>query len=584
MFKHKGIVVFFAVIVSLILSQNLFSQNSQKKSNDKEKSSNIISSKYANKNQKITEYYLHAIYELAQKEDTTSAYRYLEKTYALDSLHAPTLFLIANLSSDFKKATRAAEKAVEIDKENVEYKFFLSSLYNVSKEYGKSIKLLNDIHSKGEYNVNTYRYLTALYDVTGNKDMAIKTIDSAMVKYGGDPDIVSYKGDLLLRDNKTVAYVSNCEDLCRIVPESAIARHKLGMAYSMVGKDSLAYDELQQAYELDPTYLPLLSDLIAYHEHTQSVEIFKYLTGLYKSDEVTFEQKRNYFNEKIRTNYYYNNFPLEISKLINVLRKTYNYNYDVETMYSAHLVATDRDDEALEIQRKFIFDDNVTTENQIAACHTLISAYLYREKKDSVMNYIYIAVNKFQKDPDVLLYASYVLGQCDEHNNSIKLLKNNIKYQKSDSIKSVFYGSIGDSYYTYNDKKNAYKNYKKALKYNPDNIMVLNNFAYYLSLDKTDLEYALEMSERTIIKEPLNGTYTDTYAWILYLLERYDEAKTYQLKAIALTNEDNPELFLHYAEILRALGENLNARRYYRKALNCGGDAEYINEILKTLN
>ena len=73
----------------------------------------------------------------------------------------------------------------------------------------------------------------------------------------------------------------------------------------------------------------------------------------------------------------------------------------------------------------------------------------------------------------------------------------------------------------------AYKAYEQSLKYNPDNIPVLNNYAYYLSLEQTDLDKAEEMSYRTTKAEPNNATYLDTYAWILFIKGNYAEARIY---------------------------------------------------------
>lgn len=57
--------------------------------------------------------------------------------------------------------------------------------------------------------------------------------------------------------------------------------------------------------------------------------------------------------------------------------------------------------------------------------------------------------------------------------------------------------------------------------------MALNNYAYYLSEKGVDLHKAESMSYKTIKAEPNNGTYLDTYAWILFMEERYADAKTY---------------------------------------------------------
>lgn len=46
--------------------------------------------------------------------------------------------------------------------------------------------------------------------------------------------------------------------------------------------------------------------------------------------------------------------------------------------------------------------------------------------------------------------------------------------------------------------KQCYKAYDHSLRYDPDNAMVLNNYAYFLSLEGRELEKALTMSSRAI--------------------------------------------------------------------------------------
>ena len=81
--------------------------------------------------------------------------------------------------------------------------------------------------------------------------------------------------------------------------------------------------------------------------------------------------------------------------------------------------------------------------------------------------------------------------------------------------------------------------YDSCLQWKDDNVMALNNYAYYLSEQGKDLHKAESMSYKTIKAEPNNGTYLDTYAWILFMQERYADAKTY-IDA-ALKNRDSTE-------------------------------------------
>lgn len=66
------------------------------------------------------------------------------------------------------------------------------------------------------------------------------------------------------------------------------------------------------------------------------------------------------------------------------------------------------------------------------------------------------------------------------------------------------------------DMKQCYKAYDHSLRYDPDNAMVLNNYAYFLSLEGRELEKALTMSSRAIALTDNNPTYLDTHAWVLF--------------------------------------------------------------------
>ena len=118
--------------------------------------------------------------------------------------------------------------------------------------------------------------------------------------------------------------------------------------------------------------------------------------------------------------------------------------------------------------------------------------------------------------------------------------------------------------------RKCYDAYDRSLALRPDNPMVLNNYAYFLTLAGRDLERALAMSEQANALEQGNSTYLDTYAWILYRLGRYDEAKRAMQQALSLDRSESPTLQFHYGDILAAMGEYFMAEIYWRKALEGG--------------
>ncbi len=125
------------------------------------------------------------------------------------------------------------------------------------------------------------------------------------------------------------------------------------------------------------------------------------------------------------------------------------------------------------------------------------------------------------------------------------------------------YSYEGDIAYRQGDRKRAYKAYDRALKVDAGYAPVLNNYAYYLSVEGKSLRKALKMSRSAIDSQPDNATYLDTYGWILYLLHRPKEAKPYFKHAMIYGGKDSAVILEHYSKVLEALGEK-DLSTYYK--------------------
>ena len=114
---------------------------------------------------------------------------------------------------------------------------------------------------------------------------------------------------------------------------------------------------------------------------------------------------------------------------------------------------------------------------------------------------------------------------------------------------------MGDTWHNLGDSRKAYAIYEEALKINPDEAGILNNYAYFLSQDGKKLKKAEKMSRHCIELEPDNATYLDTYGWILYLLKKPKEAKPHFKRAMIYGGKDSAVVLEHYSIVLDALGE-----------------------------
>ncbi|HEY6438195.1 MAG TPA: tetratricopeptide repeat protein, partial [Ignavibacteriaceae bacterium] len=166
------------------------------------------------------------------------------------------------------------------------------------------------------------------------------------------------------------------------------------------------------------------------------------------------------------------------------------------------------------------------------------------------------ALTLFPDQPSLYYSNGVANGILKNYETAIKSLTSGYKMVvDNDFLLGNFYSALGDNYNNLKNYKESDNFYDKALKINPKDIGVLNNWAYYLSLRKDNLEKAAEMSKLSNELGPDNGTYQDTYAWVLFQQGKYSEAKEWQEKALKNTPESNGTLLEHYADILYKLGE-----------------------------
>ena len=142
---------------------------------------------------------------------------------------------------------------------------------------------------------------------------------------------------------------------------------------------------------------------------------------------------------------------------------------------------------------------------------------------------------------------------------------------------------LGETYRNLKDDNSSDKAFEAALKLDPNNLLVLNNYSYYLSLREEDLKRALEMSSITVKAEPENATYLDTYGWILHKLGRNQEALKYLKKAIVNDEAPSGEILNHYGDVLSLLGKSEEAIEYYNEALKYSLEKEEIEKKIQRI-
>lgn len=174
--------------------------------------------------------------------------------------------------------------------------------------------------------------------------------------------------------------------------------------------------------------------------------------------------------------------------------------------------------------------------------------------------------------------AYFWMGENDE---ALNILSLGLLSVETDADRATLHNLKGDFYHTSGDRERMYAEYDSTLLFDPQNINVLNNYAYYLSVEGRDLKRALEMSSRTLEMDPLNATYLDTYAWILFKMKRYKEALGYMEKALRYLDTDNPEIYEHYGDVLYMCGEKEKALENWHKAVQFNSNSSTLEQKIR---
>jgi len=108
--------------------------------------------------------------------------------------------------------------------------------------------------------------------------------------------------------------------------------------------------------------------------------------------------------------------------------------------------------------------------------------------------------------------------------------------------------------------------YEEALRLDPSNTLVLNNFAYSLAERNVQLERALTMSRKAVETDPANASYLDTIGWIYFQLGNHKEAERYVKEAIG-KGEVNAVVYEHLGDIYFAMNQKDLAIEQWNLAL-----------------
>ncbi len=540
--------------------------------------------------QRQFDYYFYEGLKQKENQQFDQALETFRMCIDIDSLDAGVQSEMGILYSSIgltDKAIDYLERAVKLDPKNWWYGIRLISIYTNLKKWQKAIGLANVLQRTYPNKEEVYSMLGDLYKETKEYEKAIAAYDKLEQLTGIEESTSFEKIQLNLISNKLTKVIVEIDKLIKKYPTESRFKVLRGDIFMQQKMPDLAFEAYQKVLAEDPQNAYVYVSLSDYYKSVNNPELaMSAIMNALKSEQLDVETKVEVLGQFVDKIMQDTTKLDQAESLFKLLVERYPMEEQVHGYYALFLQFRNRNQEATsELETMLnINPKNEQTWLRLIQINTLEKDYnnlltLTSRAAESLPNvpiwYFYKGIAQYQLN-------DYV-GALTSYQNALPLLT-----KEQMALKSDLHAQIADVYYKLEKKEDAFANYEIAIAANAKNMMVMNNYAYYLSLEKKDLKKAEKMSAKTVELEPKNSTYLDTYAWILYEQGNYSLAKFYIEKALDnLPKGDNAGVILeHYGDILwmHGKGDELSTKKaleMWQKSYESGNNTEELNLKIK---
>lgn len=520
--------------------------------------------------QRLFTYYFYEAANSKAIEQYDAAYDYLSNCYLIDSTNAAVLNEMGNYFSLLQKKEQALEffqRAVKYDNSNYYYNLALANYSFEQKKYDLAIATFNKLVQLRPDKVEVYPYLAEAYSQSGDKRQAIETLNKLEAIVGLNDKISMQKFQLYALLNEKEKGYQEIQKYIAKYPNEPKYMILLGDIYLKDNKTKDAWAMYSKAQQIDPDNAYLINSLARYYDQTgQHDEAEKTLSVAVLNNKINIDDKIGLLTQYVGLLQQEKKDLSPINALFDSLMIQNPQEPKLNILYGNLLMMQGKKKDA-NFQYQIYAEANPTDPT---GWEQLLRT-TFPDSIDASMKICQTAINYLPEQPTFYFYLGLCQYQKNLYQKALDTYKSGIKYvdPQNTQMLSEFYGQIGDLYYRLEAKDSAYSSYDKALEINPQNLGVLNNYSYFLSLEKNDLGKAERMSSVTVKAEPANPTYLDTYGWILYQQKEYSMAKSYIEKAINYSGDNlSAEVLEHYGDVLYMTGDKEKALEYWKKALD----------------
>ena len=453
-------------------------------------------------------FFLEAL-RMKEKGDLDAAFEMYSHCLDIYPQGAATLFEISRFHmflNQPEKGEEALKKAVDADPKSFWYKQTLAAYYQGKGNYPKAIYVYEDMASQFPSRLEPLMALIDLYTRTKDYQQVVNTLNCLEALDGKSEQISMEKFRMYLAMNNDQQAFTEIENLAKEYPYDMRYLTILGDVYLNNGKEEEAYETYQKVLKEEPGYAPALLSMASYYEKKGQDSLYQVqLDTILLNDNVDSDTKMNIMRQLILRSEQTNKDSTKIAGLFTSILKEKQENADIAMLAAQYLLTKKMDKEATPVLHQVLEIDPENTPARLQ----LLSFAIREQNMDEVIK---LCAPALEYTPDVLEFYYYMglaYHQKEKTDEALEVFKkgvNQVTDKSNKDIVSDFYAIMGDLYHIKKMNVEAYAAYDSALVYKENNIGALNNYAYYLSVERKNLDKAEEMSYRTVKAEPTNGT------------------------------------------------------------------------------
>ena len=537
--KEKLIILFFVLGISI----SAFAQQ--------------IESEFANRpDKKQNAIYFSNGLQSKYRDDTEGAIRNFEQALRYMPNDAASMF---ELSEQYANADRIAEafnmieKAAQLDPDNKWYQLRLGQFYRNLDRYDDYINLYERLTSKYPNDLDMLSDLIDTYLITENYDKALKKMDVLEQQVGNNEMITEQRLSIYKHMGNTKKLLAELEKLVKENPDNLRYYSLLAKEYSENGKDKEALKTFEKIKELNPEDPYINISLLEFYEKNGDKEkAFNELLATIRNKNLDLNTKTNIYDYWVQKHESSSQINEQARQCGEAFIETHPDDKIGYLVLGSYYTLNENAQKAKEMYQKSLAIDST----DFYSWQNLIVSESRLENNQAVRDNAITALKYYPMQPVFYWYAGVASAVLEYNEDAITYLEKGRRYTTDRLQMANFDAFLGDLYHQQGDEEKSFEAYERTLRNDPDNILVLNNYAYFLAVKGQDLDKALEMSTRAITAEPDNPTYLDTHAWVLYMKGDYKEAEKHMKKALKLLKEPDETYTNHYEAIMQKLGKN----------------------------